>query len=67
MDIGATWSWSGNGFKMGTEQRILTEKGTELYKAISTQETAGSTQESTQETNKSTQETKGGHWEIITE
>ena len=45
MVIGATWSWSGNGFKMGTEQRILTEKGTELYKAISTQETAGSTQE----------------------
>ena len=45
MDIGATWSWSGNGFKMGTEQRILTEKGTELYKAISTQETVGSTQE----------------------
>ena len=45
MDIGATWSWSGNGFKMGTEQRILTEKGTELYKAISIQETAGSTQE----------------------
>ena len=30
---------------MGTEQRILTEKGTELYKASSTQETAGSTQE----------------------
>ena len=52
MDIGATQSWSGNGFKMGTEQRILTEKGTELYKAISTQETADSTQEtagSTQE------------------
>ena len=45
MDIGATWSWSGNGFKMGTEQRILTEKGTELYKASSTQETVGSTQE----------------------
>ena len=60
MDIGATWSWSGNGFKMGTEQRILTEKGTELYKAISTQETVGSTQEtvgSTQETAGSTQET----------
>ena len=55
MDIGATWSWSGNGFKMGTEQRILTEKGTELYKASSTQETAGSTQEtvgSTQETHR---------------
>lgn len=51
----------------GIECCILTEKGTELYKAISTQETAGSTQESTQETNKSTQETKGGHWEIITE
>ena len=47
----------------GKEYCILTEKGTELYKAISTQETAGSTQE----TNKSTQETKGGHWEIITE
>ena len=30
---------------MGTEQRILTEKGTELYKASSTQETVGSTQE----------------------
>ena len=40
---------------MGTEQRILTEKGTELYKASSTQETASSTQEtvgSTQETQK---------------
>jgi len=47
----------------GKEYCILTEKGTELYKAISTQETAGSTQE----TNKSTQEMKGGHWEIITE
>ena len=40
----------------GKEYCILTEKGTELYKAISTQETAGSTQESTQETNRSTQE-----------
>ena len=44
----------------GKEYCILTEKGTELYKAISTQETAGSTQEtagSTQETAGSTQET----------
>ena len=31
--------------KKGKEYCILTEKGTELYKAISTQETAGSTQE----------------------
>ena len=29
----------------GKEYCILTEKGTELYKTISTQETAGSTQE----------------------
>ena len=44
----------------GIEYCILTEKGTELYKTISTQETAGSTQEtagSTQETAGSTQET----------
>ena len=39
---------------MGTEQRILTEKGTELYKASSTQEEAAG---STQETVGSTQET----------
>ena len=45
LPLSDTWSWSGNGFKMGTEQRILTEKGTELYKASSTQETVGSTQE----------------------
>jgi hypothetical protein len=39
----------------GKEYCILTEKGTELYKAINTQETAGSTQEtagSTQETHR---------------
>ena len=44
----------------GKEHCILTEKGTELYKAISTQETTISTQEtagSTQETVGSTQET----------
>lgn len=38
--------------KKGKEYCILTEKGTELYKAISTQETA----DGTQETGKSTQE-----------
>ena len=36
--------------------KLIAGQGTELYKAISTQETAGSTQESTQETNRSTQE-----------
>ena len=66
MNIGATWSWSGNGFKMGTGQRILPEKGTELYKASSTQETAGSTQEtvgSTQETHRQMKDARGiKHW-----
>ena len=51
---------------MGTEQRILTEKGTELYKAISTQETVGSTQEtagSTQETHRKMKDARGiKHW-----
>ena len=51
---------------MGTEQRILTEKRTELYKASSTQETAGSTQEtvgSTQETHRQMKDARGiKHW-----